>query len=255
MKLSFRPAYLIILLALLFAGGCIPQKEVVYFQGQIPALAQADSFRLKIYPGDILSINIFTIHTDAYPYLSVPADRPVSDTRSPYEKGYVVSDSGHVYLPLIGSTYVKDMNLEEAARLIEKRFRVYFDDPLVTVKKLNFKVTVIGEVNKPGLYTVFNERVTLPEILGMAGDLTQLADRTNLRIIRSENRSSQNFNVDLTNASSMNAEVYYLHPDDVVYVAPTRKRAFQNITPTVLVFTSIITSIAVVITAIVAVNN
>lgn len=247
--------YLLVVLALWATVGCIPQKEVVYFQGQIPALTQPDAYALRIYPGDILSINIFTTHAEAYPYLAAPSDRPTSDTRSAYERGYIVRDSGMVNLPLVGNVQLTGMTIQEASHAIEARFRTYFDDPIVTIKKLSFKITVIGEVNKPGLYTVMNERVTLPEALGMAGDLTQFADRTNLRVIRSENRSNQEFPVDITRSDNLTAETYYLHPDDIVYVAPTRKRAFQNVSPTVLVFTSILTTAAVLITALVTVTR
>ena len=175
--------------------------------------------------------------------------------RSLYERGYIVRDSGIVTLPLIGNIALDGLTLNDASKKIEGTFKNYFDDPIVTVKKLNFKVTVLGEVNKPGLYTVMNERATLPEVLGMAGDLTQLADRTNLRLIRSENGASNAFTIDLTNGSSLTAEVYYVHPDDVVYVSPTRKRALQNTSPSIIVFTSILTTVAVLITAFVAVTR
>jgi polysaccharide export outer membrane protein len=100
-----------------------------------------------------------------------------------------------------------------------------------------------------------NERATLPEVLGMAGDLTQLADRTNLRLIRSENGVSNDFTIDLTQSSSLTTSVYFLHPDDIIYVSPTRKRALQNTSPSIIVFTSILTTVAVLITAFVAVTR
>lgn len=235
--------------------GCVPQKEVVYFQGNIPALSQPDTFQLRIFKGDILSINVFTTQSDAYPYLSAPADRPASDTRSVYERGYIVRDSGMVTLPLIGNINVGGLTLKDASARIEQEFKKIINDPIVTIKKLNFRVTVLGEVNKPGLYTIMNERATLPEVLGMAGDLTQLADRTNLRLIRSENGAASDFSVDLSKSNSLTAAVYYLHPDDIIYVSPTRKRALQNTSPSIIVFTSILTTAAVLITAIVAVNR
>jgi polysaccharide export outer membrane protein len=249
-----RIAFVITIIGMMVTG-CVPQKEVVYFQGNIPALAQADTFQLRIFKGDILSINVFTTHTDAYPYLAAPADRPASDTRSVYERGYVVRDSGIVTLPLVGNVNVDGLTLKEASQLIEDRFKEYINDPIITLKKLNFKVTVLGEVNKPGLYTIMNERATLPEVLGMAGDLTQLADRTNLRLIRSENGVSNDFTIDLTQSSSLTTSVYFLHPDDIIYVSPTRKRALQNTSPSIIVFTSILTTAAVLITAFVAVTR
>lgn len=242
-----------ILLAVL--TGCLPQKEVVYFQGNLPAIAQADSFKLQIHSGDLLSITVFTTQAEAYPYFSGGSDRPISDTRSVYEKGYVVRDSGAVTLPLIGSVVLDNMTLQEATEFIGKKYQAIISDALVTVKKLNFKVTVLGEVNRPGLYNMLSERATLPEVLGMAGDLTQFGDRKNVRIIRSEKGKSADLTFDLSNSSSLDFNVYYLHPDDVIYVSPNRKRAFQNANPAVLVFTSILTTTAILITAIVSANK
>lgn len=227
------------------------QKKLVYFQGDIPVLPSDSLYKIRIYPGDIVSINIFTINEAAFPYLAMPNDRLGTDTRSAYEKGYVVNDKGEVKLPLIGTVALNGMTISEAIAEIEKRFTVYIQDPIVTVKKLNFKITVLGEVNKPGTYQIMNERATLPEVLGLAGDLSQFADRKSLRIIREENGVRSNFYVDLTNASSLTASSYYLHPDDILYVQPVPRRAFQNINPSVTIFTSILTSAVVVLTFII----
>jgi polysaccharide export outer membrane protein len=241
--------WLILLLSVSFLIlGCSSQKKVIYFQGEIPSMKDADKYRLKIYPGDILSVNIFTINAEAYPYFSVSMDRPMSDTRSAYEKGIVVNDSGQIKLPLIGIVQVNGLTISEASRTIETKLKAYINDPIVTLKKLNFKITVLGEVNKPGTYPILNERVTLPEALGLAGDISQFGDRQKLRIIREENNETKDFFVDLTQAGSIQAETYYLRPDDIVYVQPVKRRAFQNITPGVTIFTSIITTAVIALT-------
>lgn len=229
---------------------CTSQKKLVYFQGQVPSLKD-NSFKLKIYPGDILSIYVFTLNTEAFPFLTQPGEKPISDSRSPYERGYVVNDKGEVKIPLIGAVMLNGLTLQEASDLVEKKFKVYMEDPIVTIRKLNFKVTVLGEVNKPGTYYIYNEKATLPEVLGLAGDLTGFGNRTNVKIIREENNDSKQFSVDLTSANSLSPETYYLHPDDIIYVEPTRKRAFQNVSPAVTVFTSIITTAVLVFTFIV----
>jgi polysaccharide export outer membrane protein len=89
----------------------------------------------------------------------------------------------------------------------------------------------------------------------MAGDITQFGDRTSVRIIRSEKGHAADFTIDLTQAASLTPAAYYLHPDDVLYVAPVRRRALQNTSNTILLFTSILTTAAVLITAMVAVNK
>jgi polysaccharide export outer membrane protein len=233
----------------LFFTACTPQRKIVYFQDGLPAaLAQPGAYTLRIYPGDILSINIFAINAEAFPYLAAPADRPTSDTRSAYEKGYVVGENGEVNLPLAGRVNLNGMTLAEANRAITAKYKEYMDDPLVTVKKLNFKVTVLGEVNKPGTYPVPNERITLAEALGYAGDLNTFGDRTAVKVLRSENNQHREFTVDLTRSSSLTTDAWFLHPDDVVYVAPVRRRAFQNINPSVTLFASVISTAIIAVT-------
>ena len=235
-------------IALLFSA-CTPQRKIVYFQDGLPsALAQPGAYTLRIYPGDILSINIFSINAEAFPYLAVPADRPTSDTRSAYEKGYIVAENGEVNLPLAGKVNLNGMSLAEANRAITAKYKEYMEDPLVTVKKLNFKVTVLGEVNKPGTYPVPNERITLAEALGYAGDLNTFGDRSAVRLLRSENNQMREYKIDLTKSSSLTPETWYLHPDDVVYVAPVRRRAFQNINPSVTLFASVISTAIIAVT-------
>lgn len=243
----------IILFLSVIVCSCTSQKKLIYFQGAIPPLNSDSIYKLKIYPGDILSVNIFTINTEAYPYLSTPNDRTGTDTRSPYEKGTIVNDNGDVKLPLIGLVNLSGLTISEATAAIEARFKEYISDPLVTIKKLNFKVTVLGEVNRPGTYPILNEKVTLPEVLGMAGDLSQFADRKNLRIIREENGKRTDFPVDITQANSLSSSTYYIHPGDIIYIQPVGRRAFQNISPSLTLFTSILTSAIVVVTFIITV--
>ena len=236
------------LLSISVLFSCSSQKNLIYFQGNIPVLKESEGYKLRIYPGDILSINIFTINAEAYPYLAVPADKPSSDNRSPYEKGYVVNEHGEVKLPLIGAILLTGKTINEATQALETKFREYMEDPIVTVKKLNFKVTVLGEVNRPGTYPIMNEHATLPEVLGMAGDLTIYGDRTKVRIIREENQQTKDFFLDLTKGETLTADTYFLHPDDIIYIQPLKRRAFQNISPSVTIFTSVITTAVIALT-------
>ena len=239
---------IIIFFFIILFGACTSQKKLIYFQGEIPILLSDSLYKPYIFSGDILSINVFTINNEAYPYFSIPKDQSVTDNRSAYEKGYLVNEAGEVKLPLIGSIILKGLTINQAINRIEQKLQYFIQEPIVTIKKLNFKITVLGEVNKPGIYVISNEIVTLPEVLGLAGDLTQFANKENLRIIRNSNGKMNDLFVNLTEAKSLTASNYYLHPDDILYVSPLRRRAFQNITPSVTVFTSILTTAVVVLT-------
>jgi polysaccharide biosynthesis/export protein len=242
---------LLIFVFIVLISACTPQEKIVYFQGQIPPSTPDSTYKVRIYPGDILSINIFTINIEAYPYLSMPNEKNFSDNRSPYEKGYVVNEKGQVKLPLIDTVSLNGMTISEAIIEVENRFRAYIKDPIVTIKKLSFKVTLLGEVNKPGVYSVMNEKISLPEALGLAGDLASYGDRERIRIIREEHGTKKDIYVNLTDASSLTNEKYYLHPDDIIYVPPLPKKAYQNTYPSVALITSLITTTVVVLTFIV----
>ncbi|MFZ7114827.1 MAG: polysaccharide biosynthesis/export family protein [Bacteroidota bacterium] len=243
------------ILTLIIFAGCTSQKDVIYFQGKTPSLQQDANSKLRIYPNDILGISIFTINAEAYPYLATGFDKPVSDNRSAYEKGFVVNETGELKLPLIGQVNLTGLTIPEAVSMLETKFKEFIDEPIVTVKKLNFKVTILGEVNKPGTYPIMNEKATLLEVLGLGGDLTQYGDRKNVHLIRTENNQTKDFYIDLTDANSVTADTYFLHPDDVIYISPIKRKAFQSISPSVTVFTSILTTTVIVMTFLITNTN
>lgn len=246
-----------LLLVAVFFASCTPQKKLVYFQGNFNAVndsAAANYFRLKIIPGDILLVNVFTINPEAFPYFNVASEKQASDTRSPYEKGYTVSERGTIEMPLIGEVSVLNMTMTEAANAIKQKLLKFMEEPMVTVKNLNFKITVLGEVAHPGTFNVYNETVTLPEALGLAGDISAFGNRTAVKIIRNNAKTPQVLLVDMTNAQSLTLENYYLHPNDIIYVEPLKRRALQNISPAVTLLTSLLTTTIVVLSFIIT-NN
>jgi polysaccharide export outer membrane protein len=249
MKFVFRLLFLSV-----FIFSCTPQRKLVYFQGNFSALNDSSStgyFKLKIIPGDILLVNVFTINQEAFPYFNSATDKTGSDTRSPYEKGFVVSEKGTIQLPLTGEISVRDLTMAEASEAIKEKLKQYVEDPIVAVKKLNFKITVLGEVAHPGSFSIFNESVTLPEALGLAGDITSFGNKTTVKVIRSDNKIPRVIPVNMTDASSLTMENYFLHPDDIVYVEPVRRKALQNINPAITLITSLLTTTVVVISLLV----
>jgi polysaccharide export outer membrane protein len=238
-------------------SSCTPQKKLVYFQGNFNAVndsAAANYFRLKIIPGDILLVNVFTINPEAFPYFNVVSDKQASDNRSPYEKGYTVSERGTIEMPLIGEVSVLSMTMTEAANAIKQKLLKFMEQPMVVVKNLNFKITILGEVTHPGSFNIYNETVTLPEALGLAGDISAFGNRTAVKIIRNNAKTPQVLLADMTNAQSLTLENYYLHPNDIIYVEPLKRRALQNISPAVTLLTSLLTTTIVVLSFILTKN-
>lgn len=211
---------------------------------------KSPEFILTIAPNDILSVQVFTVNVEAFPGIASTVDKQVIDNRSPYEKGFIVDKSGFVELPLIGKVNLAGLNMTDARDTLVKRFEYYMDAPVVVLKKLSFKITLIGEVNKPGLYYVPNEKVTLLEALGMAGDLTIFGSRKDVKLIRQTSEGYKEIKIDLTTKSALNSEVAFLHPDDVIYVRPINRRGAATVSPTVLIITSVLTTLTLVISVI-----
>lgn len=244
-KNIIRSFFVLALLGFLFS--CTPQKKIVYFQNSAGNTTDTSAFEMKLAIGDIITVDLYTINPDAFPGIGISKDRStIIDSRSAYEKGFTIDKSGKVILPYIGEVFLKGLSVPEARDLITQKFKAFLDEPVIVVKKLSFKVSIVGEVQKPGLYYIPNERITLIEGLALAGDVGNFADRTNIKIIRQTSSGSIEIPIDLTNQSSLVGEAKYLFPDDVVYVAPSRKKAFSQISVASGIFTSIVTSLVLI---------
>jgi polysaccharide export outer membrane protein len=250
MRLTCLHRFLFLLLVLAL-GACTPQRKLVYLQGDAKLFANdSSSFEMKIFPSDILMVQLFTVNPDAFPGLGISASaNEGNDSRSAYEKGFVVDKKGDLALPYVGTIHVAGLSMDDAHDTILNRFKKYIDDPVIIIKKLSFKVSVLGEVNRPGLYYVPNEQLTLLEGLAMAGDLNNFADRTNLRILRKTSTGTIEIPVDLTSKEAFTGVSKFIYPDDVIYIPPTRKKAFTAVSPATAVITSFLTAVALLATA------
>ena len=237
---------LALMIALLHSG-CTSQKKLVYLQGDASLLKDTTTFQMKLYPGDIIAVELYTVNPDAFPGLGMLNSHPVTgDNRSAYEKGFVLDKSGNVSLPYVGAINLAGLKLEDAHDTIVGRFRTFIDEPIITLKKLSFKVSIIGEVNRPGLYYIPNEQLTILEAIALAGDLTNYANRTDLKILRKSGDGVIEIPVDFTSKTAFTGASKYIYPDDIVYVPPTRKKAFTSISPATQVLTSLITTLVLV---------
>jgi polysaccharide export outer membrane protein len=139
-------------------------------------------------------------------------------------QGYLVDQDGYIDFPVLGPLKVKGLTLEETKALIYGKLEEYLVDPVVNVRYLNLKITMLGEVNTPGLIRLSNKRVTLLEALGMAGDLTDYANRNNVLIIREEKGRRTYARLDLQSAQIFTSPYFYLQQNDVIYVEPIQAR-------------------------------
>ena len=213
-------------------AGCTSSRKLVYFQGATSledTMNVPEPFVPTIRKGDVLSIQVSSLNPEASSFFNPasmtdtnPAVTPANQL--PRTAGYLVDADGTVRLPLVGQVVVADLTNAKAGQLISSKLRSYLKEPSVTVRNLNFRISVLGEVTRPSLFTIPNEQITLPEALGLAGDLTIYGRRDNVLVVREEGNKRIFARLDLTRRDAFQSPFYSLHPNDVVYVEPGKVR-------------------------------
>ena len=224
-----------LLAATAFLPSCISPKSIVYFQGDtlrysVDSIRQ--SYTPPIQPNDLLSIVIGSLSPESDAIFNVPSQYTTVTTNyaasgsgsRQQSLGYLVDSDGYIEMPLVGRIRVRDMKTQVAADTIRARLLTYLREPTVTIRSLNFKVSVLGEVVRPAVYVISDEKITLPELLSLAGDLTIYGRRDNITIIREENGLREYAKVDLTSRNIFDSPYYYLHKNDVIYIEPIKAR-------------------------------
>ncbi|MDQ3536165.1 MAG: polysaccharide biosynthesis/export family protein [Bacteroidota bacterium] len=216
--------YFIIYISLaLYLVSCASNKQVAYFDniqsGTIPA--PTSNVDVPIQKNDILSISITSLNQEASAIFNVNNNQPRESL------GYLVNEDGYVQLPILGNIraigFTKKQLSEHLTKLlIDKKLLV---DPIVNIRHLNFKVTVLGEVARPTVVNVPSEKISLLEAIGLAGDLTIYGKRENVLLIREkQNGQKEIFRINLNNDQIFKSDFYYLQPNDVIYVEPNQAK-------------------------------
>ncbi|WP_343672675.1 polysaccharide biosynthesis/export family protein [Chitinophaga sp.] len=250
---------------------CSTPKNITYFK-DIPDSIKQSSIALAnfvtpvIQPDDILQVNIQTLDAGTNSALnqgnsiftsggnataSIPGAPTASQTIS---NGYLVDKNGYVLLPIIGKIVVAGKSTDQVRDEISKAAEQYYKDPVVNVRFANFKITILGEVARPSAYVMPNEKVSILDAIGLAGDLTIYGKRENVLLIRDNNGKKDFVRFNLNDSKIFSSPYFYLHQGDVVYVEPNKAKV-NSTDMTQVRNISILTSvISVVIIAISRIN-
>lgn len=218
--------YLSCLMVIIILSGCAARRDLVYFSnlnenGSVPASVQMDA---TISAGDILDVSVNSASLESNKLFLTVSN--TSTTQSPFS-GYTVSKDGMITMPLAGDLHVAGMTINQAQAFITTQLSKQIRDPKVGVRLINFKITVIGEVNKPASFTINSDKVNVLEALGMAGDMTVYGRRQDVLVIRQENGIKSIGKIDLNNIETVQSPYFYLKQNDIVYVAPDRSKAVE----------------------------
>ncbi|MBR2234299.1 MAG: polysaccharide biosynthesis/export family protein [Prevotella sp.] len=222
----------------LMLGSCGSTKDVPYFQNAETVDLSKSSFLYdaRIMPKDQLTITVSTINDEAAAPFNMTVPTPYSvNTRSTYSQpmlqSYLVDNNGMINFPIVGELKVGGLTKAEAEHMIAGKIQPYINEsekPIVTVRIPGYQISVIGEVARPGTFTVSREKITVLEALAQAGDLTIYGQRKNVQLIREDATGRKSIHIlDLTDANLVNSPYYYMQQNDVINVTPNKVKA-QN---------------------------
>jgi polysaccharide export outer membrane protein len=229
MKVNFK--YLILSILLVFIIGlnsCVSKKEIVYFQDleRDTVLVTNQKYNIVFHPGDIITITVSAADLESVKPFNMPVvSFSASDGRisgAQRLQDYLVDIYGDIDFPVLGKIHIANLTRKEATDLLVEKLKEYINNPIVNIRLTNFKITVLGEVRSPGTYVVQNERITLPEALGLAGDMTISGKRDNVLVVRDIGGEQYKFRVNLTTDDVFKSPVYFLAQNDVIYVEPKK---------------------------------
>ena len=251
----------------IFLAGCSSYKKVPYMQDPETVNAYGKEIPLydaKIMPKDLLSITVNTTDPQAAAPFNLTVQSPLNagatsmyTTTQPTLQQYLVNNQGEIDFPVLGKLKVGGMTKNEAESMIREKLQPYLKEtPIVTVRMANYKISVLGEVNKPGTFTVSNEKVNVLEALAMAGDMTVYGVRDNVKLIREDAQGKREIiMLDLTKSDLVLSPYFYLQQNDILYVTPNKTVAknsgIGNATTIAISATSILVSIASLIATLV----
>lgn len=252
--------FVIALFTIITITSCRSSKEFTYFQDlkttqQIQHVSNKVQ-EYKVQPYDNLFISIKTINPEVNELFD--ANQPsggygagttqmFGDYVAQYINGYQVDSLGTITLPVLGNMEVEGLTLHQIKDKIQKKSLNYIKDPTIKIKLLSFKVNISGEVRNPGVYYSYNEKLTILEAISLANGVTDNARLKNTMVIRQNTNGTHTYCIDLTKKNALNSEAYYLQPNDMVYIKPSKNKKMDLNATTYSLFLSTVTTLLLVI--------
>lgn len=237
--------------------GCVSKKDIIYLQlDELDISNISNDYQLHFKPDDMLQIIVSAENLESVTPFNLPVVA-FQNTQlvfgQPQQQAYLVDKNGFIEFPVLGALKVGGLTRVEVIKLLkEKLTPAYIKDPIINIFITNFKVTVQGDVARPGTFTVPNERLSIFDALGLAGDLNISGNRENVLVIREENGTKNEYRVNMTSKKMLTSPVYYLQQNDVVYVEPNYSKsqdaAYTRNTGLFISLASVLISLLTVIT-------
>lgn len=243
-RILYFSCSMFLILTSIMSTSCVSQKKLVYFQGAdtlyTNAQKIAQQYEMRLKPADQVLVKITTTDADIELLRVFAQDVTMGSygNSQNYTQtgtlsnayGYTVTNDGYIILPALGRVYVNNLTCVEAATAIEDRVKELklINDPEVTVRLQNARVTVVGAVRSPRSVALTSERNTVIDILAQCGDLDVTSLRQNLKLFREVNGERKMYNLDLTDVNVFNSPAFYVQQNDMIYVEPNKSLGVRS---------------------------
>lgn len=228
MKFNNTILYSLFLVLVLSMTSCVSRKKMVYLYNSTSTQSDSSAvnYNPTLQPDDVLFIMVSSQNPEVTAPYNLNSVAIQTDTEESVERtrlqSYLIDKEGSIEFPSVGKIKLGGLTRNEAILKLKDILKDYISDATINLRVLNYKVSVLGEVNKPGSFTISSERITIFEALSKAGDLTVYGKRKNVLLIREQNGVKTTQRIDLTQSDIVNSPYYYLSQNDVVYVEANR---------------------------------
>ncbi len=224
MKKNYVLNFSILILLLVTATSCVSKKKMIYFQNDEAISNELlKNYAPKIQTDDILNITVNALDAEtAMPFNLYQGGGQNNNSSKPIT--YLVDIHGTITFPVLGVIPVAGLTTNELKDKLIVALEAYIKQPIVNVRLENFRVSILGEVKSPGSFNLENEKVSIPEAIAMAGDLSIQGKRKNILLIRKNGENIESIRLDLTDKSIFKSPYYYLAQNDIVYVEPNKAK-------------------------------
>ncbi|MBX2916347.1 MAG: polysaccharide biosynthesis/export family protein [Cyclobacteriaceae bacterium] len=233
-----RYLFCLVCFAFLFSS-CVTNRKIQYFQnGQtemdmnpldsVLRKYKTEAFQYLIQPQDAIFVKFESKSNQDFDFLSSGQQSAINVAQAANLISELVDDNGFINLPVLGKIHVAGLSIFEIEEKLQNLANQYLEAVHVRVRLVNFRFTILGEVNREGVSISNNNRITLPEAIGLAGGLGEFADRSNIKLIRQKGRDVEVSYVNLLDEQIISSPYYYIHQNDILVVPPLKQRPFRR---------------------------
>lgn len=233
---------------------CTSNKKLVYLQnmpkGTEKITTQKNTVEQTLQVGDVVYVRILSVNKEINELFNIESSSQTNITSETTIslKGFTIDNQGYIRLPVIDTVKIVGLNTFDAEKRIQLKVNEYFKNATVMLKLLNSKISVLGEVNRPGSFIIYRNEINILEAIALAGDISQIGDRKNIVIIRTVGNQNVTYRIDLTDVNLIKSKDFYLLPNDIVIVEPLKLKSFRMNTPTISLIFSGLTAIVATMT-------